>query len=169
MNQTDSNRPAEGRFEGRSAFQHAVREALAGLVNGDHHDVWLCDHDFAQWPLGERAVVESFNHWALGKHHGRCVLLGASFDAFLRAHPRWVEWRQVWSHRVTCLQAPDEAVADIPSALLVPGFVSVELLDRDRYRGLTSHDPLRWADLKERIDVISQRSGETFPPTTLGL
>lgn len=168
---TDSGKqlPAEGRFEGRVAFQQGLREALAAVAQGEHRDVWLSDHDFAQWPLGERAVVESFNQWALGNHHGRCVLLGAHFDAFARVHPRWVEWRQLWSHRVLCLQAPDEAIADIPSALLVPGLVSVELFDRDHCRGLISRDPLRWTELKERIDAISQRSSETFPPTTIGL
>jgi hypothetical protein len=161
--------PAEGRIEGRPAFQQAVREALAAAAQGQYRDLVLSDHDFEHWPLGERAVVESFNQWALGSAHGRCVLLGAEFGAFFRAHPRWVEWRQPWSHRVVCLQAPEEFAAGVPSALLVPGAISVELFDPERYRGLISHDPLRWRELQEKIDAISQRSGETFPPTTLGL
>lgn len=169
MSDTGNQLPVDGRFEGRPAFQQTVRDGLAALARGEHRDVWLSDQDFAHWPLGERAVVDSFNQWALGSHHGRCVLLAAHFEAFARVHPRWVEWRQLWSHRVLCLQAPDEFAADIPCALLVPGLVAVELFDRDHYRGLVSRDAMRWSELKERIDAISQRSAETFPPTTLGL
>lgn len=169
MSESGNPLPPEGRFEGRPAFQQMVRDGVAALAQGDHHEIWLSDHDFAQWPLGERTVVESFNQWALGSHHGRCVLLGAHFEAFSQAHPRWVEWRQTWSHRVLCLQAPEEFAADIPTALLIPGLLSMELFDRDHYRGLLSRDSMRWRELKEKIDAISQRSGETFPPTTLGL
>lgn len=169
MSESGKPVPTEGRFEGRPAYQRALREAMAALADGEHRELWLSDPDFALWPLGDRSVVESFNQWALSSHHGRCVLLAEHFDLFPRAHPRWVEWRQVWSHRVQCLQAPEEAVVDLPSALLVPGLLAVELLDRERCRGLVSQDPLRLAELKERIDAISQRSGESFPPTTLGL
>ena len=169
MSDTASNLPAEGRFEGLPAFQHAVREALAAAAHSQHRDLMLCDQDFAHWPLGERAVVESFNQWALASRNGRCVLLAAHFDAFFRAHPRWVEWRQLWSHRVVCLQAPEEFAADVPCALLLPGAVAVEMFDPDHYRGVVSQDPLRWRALQEKIDAVSQRSSETFPPTTLGL
>ncbi len=161
--------PAEGRFEGLPAFEQVVRDALAAAAQKEARDLWLCDRDFSHWPLGERSAVASFQQWALAGHHGRCVLLGEAFERFFRDHPRWVEWRRTWSHRVVCLQAPEELALDVPSAVLVPGLLSIELIDRENYRGLVSFDPMRWRELHEQIDAISQRSGEAIPPTTLGL
>ena len=49
----------EGRFEGRVAFQQLVRDALACAAQEGWNEIILSDASFEDWPLGERAVVES--------------------------------------------------------------------------------------------------------------
>ena len=55
-------------------------------------ELWLCDNDFADWPIGERAVIESLSQWA-GSHR-RLTLIASTFDEVARRHARWNEWRK---------------------------------------------------------------------------
>ncbi len=48
-----------GRFEGREAFQKLVRDALACAAQEGWRELIVSDANFHDWPLGERAVVES--------------------------------------------------------------------------------------------------------------
>ena len=60
----------------------------------------LSDPDFADWPLGERAVAESLQAWAAS---GRSLRLVAThFEGFQRSHARFVTWRRLWDHIVQC-------------------------------------------------------------------
>ena len=54
----------EGRLEGRRAFADLVRAALAAAAREGWPHIVLSDPDFEDWPLGERAVIESLNAWA---------------------------------------------------------------------------------------------------------
>jgi hypothetical protein len=156
------------RFEGRIAFEHAVRLALHEAAQQGARQIWMVDPDYDDWPLGEHAVVDDLSHWAASSHLGRCTLVAANFERFV-SQPRWVQWRKTWAHKVTCLQAPDEWLLRLPSLFFVPGLIAIERLDFEHHRGTVSFDPSRWAACQEACDAISQRSSEGFPVTTLGL
>lgn len=164
-----SSPPAGGsRFEGLKAFQQAVRSAVHDAAAGGAREIWMVDADFEDWPLGEAEFVHDLSLWALHSHVGHCTLIAASFERF-HALARWLEWRKTWSHKVRCLQAPDEWLQRMPSLLFVPGQVAVERQDLTHHRGSVSHAAAQWAACRDRCDAISQRSTETLPVTTLGL
>lgn len=162
------NLPAlpEGRFEGRQAFGDLIRGALQTAAQaGWRHMVW-CDPDFADWPLGERAVIDSLNQWA---GRGRTLqLLARDFDALRQQHPRLVQWRATWDHLVTARAWPGAAEGEIPSALWSPVW-ALECLDPARGRGVCGHDPARRTVLQERINQAWERATPAFAATTLGL
>ena len=140
MDTSDEPRPTDhatahpsGRIDGWRDFEDRLRAALA-MGSTEPADWRLSDPDFGQWPLGERALVEVLQQGVLAHPRTHLTVLAARFDEFPRKHPRWLAWRQNWSHRVRCLQANEE-------------------------------DASQQAD----FDVISQRSAEAMPGTTLGL
>ena len=54
----------EGRLQGRRLFADLVRQSLATAAAEGWQHLVLCDTDFSDWPLGERAVVASLQAWA---------------------------------------------------------------------------------------------------------
>src|SRR5256885_10105991 len=75
----------------RLEFHEALREAFAEAAHVGCRELWLSDEDFADWPLGERGVVEQLTRWALP--HRRLFVVARHFDEVVRQHARWVEWR----------------------------------------------------------------------------
>ena len=61
----------------------AIRAALADAARAGCREIVLCDADFADWPLGERAVVESLTRWALRGR--RLTLFAAGFEDAARS------------------------------------------------------------------------------------
>ena len=151
----------------RGEFYDAVRHAFADVAAQGCREVWICDVDFADWPLSERSIIENLTRWAYA--HRKLTVLACSFDEFHRRHARFVEWRRQWSHVVECRAAEEIEPGDMPSLLLAPGVVTVRLLDRIRYRAVVSMDAADAVRSRDVIDAISQRSNEAFPATTLGL
>ena len=151
----------------RTEFHAALRHAFEALASGGAREVWLCDEDFADWPLGERAVVELLTQWAASNH--KLTLLARSFDEIARRHPRWVEWRRSWSHIVSCRSNAELASGEFPTLLLGIDTVSVRLSDTVHHRGRLSHERADEVRCKEQIDAVMQRSEEAFPATTTGL
>jgi len=160
---TSENRPIATRQE----FHDALRDALAEMARIGCREAFLCDEDFADWPLNERAVIEHLQQWA--QSHRRLVVIARHFDEVVRRHARWVEWRRQWSHIVECRAFEDAEVGQIPTLLLGAGLVAVRLFDPQRHRGGLSHEPGDLLRQRELIDAVSQRSVESFPPTLLGL
>lgn len=170
----DSGRPEgaeaplpEGRFSGREAFQQLVRDALATAAREGWREIILSDANFHDWPLGERAVVESLQAWA---HSGRrMTLLACTYDEVIRRHARLVRWRGIWDHILTCRVSPAADPLDIPSALWSPGWV-MQRLDPERCIGVTGSEPERRVLLRETINEwVRGKSTPGFPSTTLGL
>ena len=151
----------------RSEFHAALRTALAEAAAVGCRELWLCDNDFADWPLGERAVVESLAQWA-GSHRG-LTLIAHSFDEVARRHARWNEWRRQWSHIVHCRSNAELESGQMPCVLLASGLLSVSLVDTVHYRGRFSHDAADGVRCRELIDAVLQRSEEAYPVTTTGL
>jgi hypothetical protein len=151
----------------RSEFHAALYSAFDTLARQGSHELWLCDNDFADWPLGERAVVEQFGQWAASNR--KLTLIARHFDEVSRHHARWVEWRRAWSHIVSCRTNNELPSGEFPTVLLAPGTISVRLSDLVHHRGRLSHDKADEVRCKEMIDAVLQRSEEAFPATTTGL
>lgn len=158
---------AANQIDGRKAFEDAVRAALAEAAAEGWRELYLCDPDFANWPLGERAVVDSLTQWVGGNR--RLTLVALHYDEMARRHSRWVRWRGLWAHAVRCLAATETLADDMPVLLLAPGALTLQLDDPVRFLGRVSRDPAVAVLARERIDVILQQSVEALPVTTLGL
>ena len=61
----------DGRFSGREAFQQLVRDALTTAARDGWREIIISDANFHDWPLGEKAVVESLQAWARGGRRWR--------------------------------------------------------------------------------------------------
>ena len=156
-----------GLITSRSDFHEALRFAFKEAATSGSREIWLCDDDFADWPLGERAMVEHLQAWALSSR--RLTLVARSFDEVARRHARWVEWRRNWSHIVTCRTNTELATGEFPTLLIALGTVSVRLIDAVHHRGRLSHEKADELRCKEALDAVLQRSEEAFPATTTGL
>jgi len=151
----------------RKDFHEAVRVGLTQAADAGASEICLVDPDFDDWPLNDRAVVETLARWALSRR--RLTVFAHSFDELARTAPRFAEWRRQWSHIVQCRCDPELEVQQVPTLMLVPGEVAIRLLDPVRYRGVVSGRATDQVECRETIDALLQRSVEAFPPTTLGL
>lgn len=154
-------------IDGRRSFEDAVRAALAEAAAAGWRELFWCDVDFANWPIGERAVVESLEQW-VGSHR-RLTLVALHYDALVKQHPRWVRWRNLWAHAVQCRVATEIAADDMPVLLLAAGALTLQLDDPVRFRGRVSREAAAGVHAREKVDAILQRSEEALPVTTLGL
>jgi hypothetical protein len=76
-------------------------------------EIILSDADFHDWPLGERAVIESLQEWARGGR--RLTFLACNYNEVIRRHARLVRWRTTWDHILTCRACPAADPLDIPA------------------------------------------------------
>lgn len=155
-----------GRFEGRTAFQQLVRDALALAAREGWRELILSDASFEDWPLAERAVAESLQAWSASGRH--MTLLAKRYDEVVRRHARFVTWRQTWSHIIEARACPTADPLDLPSAIWSPGWV-LERRDIARSRGVSGSEPERRLALRETLQEWLQKSSPSFPATTLGL
>ena len=151
----------------RAEFHAALRQAFAEAAAAGSRELWLADNDFADWPLGERDVIERLSEWAASSR--RLTLLANTFDEVARRHPRWVTWRRQWAHVVSCRANTELEAGQVPMLMIASGTVTVRLSDPLHYRGRISHDRAEELRCKELIDAVLQRSEEAFPATSTGL
>jgi hypothetical protein len=163
---TPSQALPEGRFTGRTDFTEMIRQAFAVAAQQGWREIIVCDPDFEDWPLGERAVAQALNDWS--KTGRTFTMLAGNYDEVLRRHARFVTWRRTWAHIVECRAIPSAPADDMPSALLGPGWV-FERLDLQRCTGMAGSEPARRVALRERIHERLLKSSPAFPATTLGL
>ena len=156
----------EGRGSGRLDFEAAIRSGLSAAADLGWNSIVLCDADFADWPLGEREVIEGLNAWA---QRGRTMrLMAREFATLRQMHPRFVQWRTLWSHLVEAHACPQVDEGELPSVFWTPSW-TLERLDRLHGSFVASHAPQRRALLRERIQACWLRSAPSLPATTLGL
>ncbi|MBI2751528.1 MAG: hypothetical protein HYX43_19895 [Burkholderiales bacterium] len=167
MSNTESETtPPAGTFFGPTEFAQVVREALACAAREGWPSMVWSDPNFADWPLGERAVVETLNAWAGGGRH--LVILAHNFDSVVRLHPRFVTWRQTWDHVIECRVCRNLDATEVPSALWSPHW-AMRRLDLVRSTGVAGLEPQRRVMLKEELDECRRQGAPGFPASTLGL
>lgn len=154
-------------IESRSEFHAALRRAFVEAADAGSREITLCDINFADWPLGEREVIDSLSRWVASSR--RFTVLAHDFEEVARLHPRWVVWRRQWSHVVTCRTNAELESSDFPAVLVASGTVTVRLSDTVHHRGRIAHDRAEELRCKELLDAVSQRSEEAFPATATGL
>ncbi len=156
-----------GRFASRETFIQLVRDALATAARDGWEEIVVCDAHFHDWPLGERAVVESLQAWA--RTGRRFTMLARSYDEVIRRHARFVRWRGTWDHIITCRRSASADPLDIPSVLWSPQWV-MHRLDPERCVGVTGREPERRVLVRETLNEWLQgKSAPGFPASTLGL
>lgn len=154
------------RFSGRDVFRQLVRDALDCAAREGWREIILSDANFVDWPLGERAVVESLNAWA---QSGRqMVLLAGGYEEVLRGQPRFVTWRRTWGHILDCRRSGLAAVGEFPSAIWSASWY-LQRSDALHSIGVTGDDKERNVALKELLDECLRNSSPAFPASTLGL
>lgn len=156
----------DGAFSGPSEFAAVVREALACAAREGWKSMVWSDANFADWPLGERSVVESLNAWAGSGRH--LVMLAHSYDSILRYQPRLVAWRKTWDHIIECRLCKNLDASEVPSALWSPQW-AMRRLDLVRSTGVAGLEPQRRVLLKEELDECRRQGSPGFFATTLGL
>jgi hypothetical protein len=156
----------EGPFGGRSEFTELIRQALGfAALKGWREIIW-CDPDFADWPLGERAVAQALQDWS--KAGRKLTLLAKNYDEVQRRHMRFVTWRRTWSHLVECRAMGASPAIDLPSAFWGPAW-AFERADLQRCTGIASAAAVSRVALKARLNALLLKSVPAFPATILGL
>ncbi|MBC7547855.1 MAG: hypothetical protein H7224_04315 [Polaromonas sp.] len=156
----------EGRFSGPGEFSALVRHALATAAAQGWRELLLCDTDFNDWPLGERAVAQSLNDWAASGR--KFTMLAANYDVVSRRHARFVTWRKRWSHLVECRVCGAMHKGDLPSILWSPVW-ALRRLDVARSAGSAGGDAARRTLTREQLGEYLLKSTPGFAATTLGL
>lgn len=154
-------------IDSRAAHGAALRALLREAAQAGTPELYLCDRDFAAWPLGERDVVEAFAAWVGARR--RLTLLAADFGPLALRAPRWHAWRRQWSHVVQCLAVHEELAGRVPSLVFAPGLAALRLYDTERWRGRVHREPAELVACRECCDALMQRAEESLPVTTLGL
>ncbi|MDP4077222.1 hypothetical protein [Acidovorax sp. A1169] len=156
-----------GRFASRETFIQLVRDALATAARDGWEEIVVSDAHFHDWPLCERAVVESLQAWA--RTGRRFTMLARSYDEVIRRHARFVRWRGTWDHIITCRRSASADPLDIPSVLWSPQWV-MHRLDPERCVGVTGREPERRVLVRETLNEwLHGKSAPGFPASTLGL
>ena len=154
-------------INGRSDFHNTLRSCFFEAAASGCAALWLCDPDFADWPLGERSVVESLSAWVASRR--RLTLVAGDFDEIVRRHPRWIAWRQAWTHVVDCRTNPEIVSTELPTMFVASDLLAVRLVDRVHHRGTLQHGASAAQKCRDTIDAVLQRSVEAFPARTAGL
>ena len=157
----------EGRFNGPTAFAELIRQAFAHAADAGCRELTLSDATFFDWPLGERAVIDSLNAWA--RPGRKFTMLAKNYDAVVRKHPRFVTWRTTWSHLVECRASARADELEIPSVLLGSDWV-LHRLDPVRSVGVAGSEPERRVAAAEALrEWLERKSSPAFAASTLGL
>ena len=151
----------------RAEFRGAVRTCLAGAADAGAREIVMIDPTFADWPLNDPAVVETFARWT--RSDRSLTLMAHRFDELPRRHMRFVEWRRNWSHVVRCRADEELEEQQIPTLLLVPGQTCLRMVDNVNYRGTVSSQAADLVMGRETVEVLLQRSSDAYPVTALGL
>jgi len=155
-----------GPFSGREEFRRIILDALAAASREGWPEIILADPGFEDWPLGERAAAQALQDWSRAGR--KCILLARRWDAVVRMHARFVNWRQTWSHIIEARACPSADASGFPSAIWTPGWV-MERRDLERCTGYCGGAPQRRIAARENLNEWLAKSSPAFAASTLGL
>lgn len=158
--------PLSDRFSGREAFENLVRRAFVDAAREGWQEIILSDASFEDWPLHERAVVDSLHAWAGSGR--RMILLASSYDAVIRNQARFVSWRKTWGHILDCRVCRTVSPADLPSVIWSRNWY-MHRQDFSRSIGASGCNPERLRRIREMLDEKIRISSPGFVISTLGL
>ncbi|MFN7640914.1 MAG: hypothetical protein ACK5OI_15025 [Curvibacter sp.] len=156
----------QGRLQGRTAFQQAVRDALLTAGREGWREIIVCDASFADWPLGERAVAKALQDWS--RSGRRFVMLAMGYEGLPRWHARFVIWRQTWDHIIECRTCRGSDASSFPSVFWGPSWV-MQRVDTKQDVLLCDHQAARRVALRQLLDECHRDSSPGFPASVLGL
>jgi hypothetical protein len=156
----------QGRLTGRSVFVQAIRDALQAAAREGWRELIISDANFADWPLGERAVVESLQAWSRGGR--RFVMLAMDYSGLPRQHARFVTWRRTWDHIIECRVCRASDALAFPSILWSPAWV-MQRIDVERDVLVCDTAPARRVALRQILNEHQRNSSPGFPASVLGL
>jgi hypothetical protein len=158
----------ESHFIGHKDFKQWIRVGLFWAVHAGVQRIILSDPDYADWPLGERALTVALHEWALKDPKRRVTVLAASYNEIVRRHGLFVKWRVQWDHQIECLIWNVGKPEELPSLLWTPQW-ALRRDDLRSCRGQAGRDPnwlvITYEQIQEKID----RSTIGFPATIIGL
>ena len=153
----------QGRFSGPGEFAELVRQAFLAAASQGWRELVICDPDFADWPLGERALIQALSDWS--KTGRKFTMLARNYNEIVRKHARFISWRRSWAHIVECRSIPAD---QLPSALWSERW-AFERIDLQRFVGVAGLEAARRVALKERLNERLLNSSPAFATTALGL
>jgi hypothetical protein len=156
----------EGRQEGREALQNALLAGLAALREGQAHTWWWCSPDWADWPLEHPDLLAGLQAWMLAGGHLK--LLAADYRHITAQHPRFVQWRVQWTHRIEARGVGRSGRDSCPNLCWSP-LGGWEVLAAERGVLVSSATPRAVVAWQERFQGLWERATPAFPGTTLGL
>ncbi|MFN7444148.1 MAG: hypothetical protein ACK5RC_03070 [Curvibacter sp.] len=156
----------QGRLQGRTAFQQAVRDALLTAGREGWREIIVCDASFADWPLGERAVAKALQDWS--RSGRRFVMMAMGYEGLPRWHARFVIWRQTWDHIIECRTCRGSDASSFPSVFWGPSWV-MQRVDTKQDVLLCDHQAARRVALRQLLDECHRDSSPGFPASVLGL
>ena len=139
-----------------SSLPFALRSSLA--EERDAAEIFIVDPTFADWPLGERALIESLGRW-VDSRKTLTVLAQTSTSSRGTTSLRRLAAPVVPRGRA---QRPGSKPMRAAELFLVAGLTTVRLLDAPQ-RGIASHRAIELADAAKTVDALLQRSDEAFP------
>jgi hypothetical protein len=151
-----------------AAFVAAIKWGFQTATRQNARQIVCADASFALWPLDDAALLQGLAAW-LRLPQRQLTFLARDFNEVPQRFARFMSWRRDWAHAIRYLQAPQELAGDLPCALVSDGKVGVQLMDAEHWRGRAQEDSRAAYLLRERIDVVLQRSEATFAVNTLGL
>lgn len=167
----EAARPGDSTLiEGQAAVEASLLEQLLQACREGAPQICCFDADFQQWPLSNPLLLEALRQWVAP--HRRLRLLARDYQAMARRHPRFVQWRQLYSHVTEARQLSDEGPVDHrrPAALLLGRVPQMwRLIDARQGRAVIETNASAHGAALEWFDAVSQRSEESFPASTLGL
>jgi hypothetical protein len=153
-------------MRGRQRFADLIAQALSTSAVQGWSPLVLADPDFADWPLGERAVVDALHAWSA---RGRSLrMIAHDFKTLRERHPRFVQWRVTWSHLFEARACGAVPPGELPSALWSPAW-TLERIDMAQALLVASTAPGRRVALGERLEHWWRKGSPSFPAVTLGL
>lgn len=155
----------EGRFDGRQALQEALLASLA-VWQGGPHAAWWCSSDWAGWPLDHPRVLEALQTWMLAG--GSLRLLAGDYRLIAAQHPRFVNWRVQWAHRIDAKSVGRSSREACPH-MVWSAQGGWEVLAAERGVLVSSRSPQAVVAWQERFQGLWERATPAFPSSTLGL